>query len=238
MSVFSASRNSYPLGQPTRYAVQRQLPVPPMSAADQARNQGTTRRTESVNRSIRRPSGGGHRVAQRLQQRLGPSWHVVSALPAEIAGASSKQAGFLAVGPGGVYAVSVVDQGRQRVMIAGDIIQIKGDRPAYVARARRYAKTVQAALTNAVGTTVPVVAVLTFLGSGPISAHGLPTGCLVVSHRELDRLLTASGDKITADTAKKLAEIAAHPATWADQYRWFPGGQTATGPGDKNPTRR
>jgi hypothetical protein len=237
MSVFSASRNSYPLGQPTRRAVPRQLPSPSLSPADQARNQGT-RATNRVNRATRRPFTGGNRVAHRLQQHLGPSWHVVATLPDEMAATSRKQTGFLAIGPGGVYAVSVVDQGRQRVMIAGDVIQIKGDRPAYVAHARRYAKRVQTALTKAVGTTVPVVAVLTFLGNGPISAHGLPNGCLVVSHRELDRLLTASGDKITPDTAQKLAEVAAHPATWGDQYRWYPGGETATGPGDKNPTRR
>lgn len=263
MSVFFASRNRYPLGQPTRRAVPRQLPPPRLSPTDRAPaqvpgraaaqvpgrapnpipNQGTAKATapgtdSAAYRPPARPFAGGRRVAQRLQQQLGPRWHVVTALPADVAINGRKQAGFLAIGPGGVYAISVVDQGRQRVMMAGDVIQIKGDRPAYVADARRYAKKVQSALTDAVGTTVPVVAVLTFLGSGPISAQGLPAGCLVVSHRELDRLLTASGDKIAVDTAKKLAEVATHPATWADNYRWYPGGQTATGPGDKSATRR
>jgi hypothetical protein len=127
---------------------------------------------------------------------------------------SQDQTGLLAIGPAGVFAVSLVEHGRQRVLIAGDVIQIKGDRPPYVSRARRFARTARAALTAVVGTTVPVVPVLTFSGAGTISAHGLPTGCLVVKRRELDRLLTAAGNKITPETAQKLADVARHPATW------------------------
>jgi hypothetical protein len=225
MSVYSASRNRFPFGQSSRRA------VPPQSPAEWARSQVTSRAT-------RRLVAAGQRAEQRLQQHLGPSWHLVSRLHTGLVVTGQDHAGFLAIGPGGVFAVSVVDQGRQRVMIAGDVIQIKGDRPPYAARARRYAKTARTALTAAVGTTVPVVAVLTFVGSGLISAQGLPTNCLVVSHRELNRLLTASGEKITPQTAQKLAEIAAHPDTWAAQYRWYPDGETAAGPGDKSPTRR
>lgn len=217
MSVYSASRNSYPFGQSARRPLSRQSPV------DWARDQFT-------NRATRRLAAAGQRVEYRLQQHLGPSWHLVPGFRAGPLTPSQEHAGFLAIGPGGVFGVSVVDQGRQRVMIAGDVIQIRGDRPPYVAHARRYAKTARTALTAAVGATVPVVAVLTFVGNGAISAHGLPTGCLVVSHRELDRLLTAGGEKITPKTARKLAEVAAHPATWAEQYRWYPDGQTATGP--------
>jgi hypothetical protein len=134
-----------------------------------------------------------------------------------------------------VYAVTVVEHGRQRVLLAGDVVQIQGKRPPYVARARREAKTASDALTAAVGTAVPVVPVLTFVGSGALSAHGLPTGCLVVSHRELDRLLLAAGNKISSATAQKLAEVASHPATWADRYRWYPDSQTAS---DKGTARR
>ena len=80
-----------------------------------------------------------------------------------------------------------------------------------------------------------MVPILTFVGSGSISAHGLPTGCLIVNYRELDHLLSAAGERISAATARKLAEVASHPATWDDRYRWYPDGQTA---GDKPTTRR
>jgi hypothetical protein len=183
-------------------------------------------------RPTRRLSAAGQRAEQRLAQ-LGPAWRVIEWPPSM--SSDPERNGFLAIGPGGVYAVTVVEHGRQRVMVAGDVIQIQGRRPPYVARARRTAKKASEALTAAVGTTVPVVPVLAFVGSGALSAQGLPTGCLVVPHRDLDRLLLAAGNKISPNTAKKLADVASHPATWADQYRWYPDNQTAS---DKRSARR
>lgn len=186
----------------------------------------------------RRLAAAGQRAEHRLSN-LGPAWHVVDwpggRVSSQAGDRTHQRASFLAVGPGGVYAVSVVDQGRQRVMLAGDVVQIQGKRPPLVANARRDARRASAALSAAVGTRVPVIPILTFVGSGSISAQGLPDGCLVVNYRELDHLLAAAGEKISAVTARKLAEVASHPATWADQYRWYPDGQTA---GDKPTTRR
>ena len=172
----------------------------------------------------RRSSAASQRAEQRLTM-LGPAWRAVH-WPAQ--DLDPDQEAFLAIGPGGVYAVCVIDQGRQRVMLAGDVVQIKGRRPPYVARARRVARKASEALTAAVGSRVPVVPILTFVGSGTISAQGLPSNCLVVAHRELDRLLLAAGNKITPETARKLADVARHPATWADRYRWYPDGRTAS----------
>lgn len=203
--------------------------APPRSALDWAKQ-----RLSGGTRSTRRTSAAGQRAEHRLAQ-LGPSWQVVEWDHTGLGGPDQEQAGFLAIGPGGVYAVTVVDHGRQRVMLAGDVIQIHGRRPPYVARAKKTAKRASSALTAAVGTKVPVVPVLAFVGTGAISAQGLPTGCLVVPHRELDRLLLAAGDKISANTAQKLAHVANHPATWADQYRWYPDNQTAS---DKRSARR
>jgi hypothetical protein len=201
-------------------------PEPPRSPFDWARQRFGARPT-------RRLSPAGQRAEHRLAQ-LGPSWQVVE-WPAATDQAATDQNGFLAIGPGGVFAVTVVEHGRQRVMVAGDVIQIQGKRPPYVSRARRTAKKASEALTAAVGTTVPVVPVLAFVGSGTLSAQGLPSGCLVVPHRDLDRLLLAAGSKISPTTAKKLADVASHPATWADQYRWYSDDQTAS---DKRSARR
>lgn len=190
------------------------------------------RRRTAAERPMRRLSGAAQRAEHKLAQ-LSPTWRVVE-WPEPVAEGTA-QSGFLAIGPGGVYSVTVVDHGRHRVMLAGDVVQIHGKRPPHVARARKDAKTASTVLTAAVGTTVPVVAVLTLVGSGAISAQGQPNGCLVVSYRELDRLLLAAGNKISTDTAQKLAEVASHPATWADQYRWYPANQTAS---DKGTARR
>lgn len=184
-------------------------------------------RKRLAGRSQRRLTAAEQRAEQRLGQ-LGPAWRVVEWPASEDVLADQERTGFLVIGPGGVYAVTVVDQGRQRVMLAGDVVQIRGRRPPYVSRARKGARKASDALTAVVGSKVPVVPVLTFVGSGTISAQGLPSGCLVVAHRELDRLLRAAGNKISAATAKKLADVASHPATWADRYRWYPDDQTAS----------
>lgn len=229
MSVNSASNSSrdLPIGgapgtHPSGRPADREPTGPPRTAFDWARQRLAGRG------GTRRLSAAGQRATHQLAH-LGPSWQVVE-LPAvaTVASGDRDNTGFLAIGPGGVYSVTVVDHGRQRVMVAGDVVQIHGRRPPYVAQARRSAKRVSEALSAAVGTKVPVVPVLTFVGSGAISAHGLPTGCLAVVHRELDRLLLAAGNKISADTARKLADVANHPATWGDRYRWYPDNQTAS----------
>ena len=138
--------------------------------------------------------------------------------------------------------MTVADHGRARVLIAGDVVQINGRRPAYVAEARRDARRAGKAMSAAVGLTVPVTPVLAFVGSGVISVHGLPKDCLVATHRELDRLLIAGGARISPATASKLSAVAGHPATWANapyrptgDYRWYGDGRTAA---DKRATRR
>jgi hypothetical protein len=200
-------------------------------------------RRRRAEREARRIEAAGNRAVDRLQS-LGPAWHVVEWPLLGMDGVPNRErAGFLAIGPGGVFAVTVADHGRARVLIAGDVVQINGRRPPYVAEARRDAKRASRALSAAIGRTVPVVPVLAFVGSGAISAHGLPKDCLVATHRELDRLLVAGGARISPATAEKLSDVARHPATWLNapyrssttDYRWYGAGQTAA---DKPVTRR
>ena len=204
-------------------------------------------RRRRAERDARRLEAAGARALTRLD-RLGPAWHIVDWPRTDTAQTyyepdpSDDRAGFLAIGPGGVYAVTVADHGRARVLIAGDVVQINGKRPAFVAEARRDAKRAGRAMSAAVGLNVPVTPVLAFVGSGVISVHGLPKDCLVATHRELDRLLIAGGARISPATAGKLTAVAENPATWANapyrptgEYGWYGNGQTAA---DKRATRR
>jgi len=206
-------------------------------------------RRRRAERDARRLEAAGARVLHRLDQ-LGPAWHVVNwprtdrvdhGLAIDGPG-RDERAGFLAIGPSGLFAVTVVDHGRSRVLVAGDVVQINGRRPAYVAEARRDAKRASKAMSAATELTIPVAPILTFVGSGVISVYGLPTGCMVTTHRELDRLLIAGGSRISAATAEKLSQVARHPRTWvnapyrsAADYRWYGDGRTAA---DKRSTQR
>ncbi|HEX5596115.1 MAG TPA: hypothetical protein VFX61_08905 [Micromonosporaceae bacterium] len=207
-------------------------------------------RRRRADRDARRVEAAGARALNRLDQ-LGPAWHVVDWPRTELPGiglldldrgARNERAGFLAIGPGGLFAITVADHGRARVLIAGDVVQINGKRPAYVTEARRDAKRASKALSAAVGLTVPVTPVLTLVGSGMISVYGLPKGCLVATHQDLGHLLIAGGNRISAATAEKLSEVARQPSTWlnapyrsAAGYRWYEEGRTAT---DKRPAQR
>jgi len=195
-----------------------------------------SRRRRASDRGL---SAAGRRAASRLD--AWPDWHVVP-LPEPTDWFLSNrkpadQAGFLAIGPGGVFAVTVLDHGRSRVLLAGDVVQISGRRPPYIREARRAAKRASNALSAAVKTSVPVVPVLALVGSGPVTYYGLPKDCLVTTYQELDLVLAYRGERITPTTAQKLSVVAQHPETWrtADQYRWYPYGTQAA---DKTSWRR
>ena len=248
MTVFPA-RPALPVPSRALAPVERpQRPAAPPTAIEASRQSPVEwARRRRAERDARRLEAAGARALTRLD-RLGPAWHIVDWPRTDTAQSyhepdpSDNRAGFLAIGPGGVYAVTVADHGRARVLIAGDVVQINGKRPAYVAEARRDAKRAGRAMSAAVGLTVPVTPVLAFVGSGVISVHGLPKDCLVATHRELDRLLIAGGARISPATAGKLSAVAGNPATWANapyrptgDYRWHGNGQTAA---DKRATRR
>lgn len=162
----------------------------------------------------------GARALGQLEA-LGPAWHIIEWPRGELADelldpARDDRTVFLVIGPCGLFAISIVDHGRSRVMVAGDVVQINGKRPPYVSEARRDAKRATRALTKAVGKTIPVTPVLAFVGSGDISVYGLPKDILMATHRELDRLLIAGGSRISPATAEKLARVARHPGTWTN----------------------
>ncbi|WP_089154980.1 hypothetical protein [Micromonospora sp. NBS 11-29] len=203
-------------------------------------------RRRRADRGARRLEAAGARALGQLDH-LGPAWHVVDWPRTDPTDAlfdrvREDRAGFLAIGPSGLFAVTIADHGRARVLVAGDVVQINGKRPPYVAEARRDAKRASKALSEAVGLPIPVTPVLTFVGSGVISVYGLPKDCLMATHRELDRMLVAAGNRISPATAEKLSRVAQTPSTWFNgtyrpsaDYRWYDEGRTAA---DKRAARR
>lgn len=194
-------------------------------------------RRRRAERGARKLEAAGARALGQLDH-LGPAWHVIEwprtdAADLLLDDGRDDRAGFLAIGPSGLFAVTIVDHGRARVLVAGDVVQINGKRPPYVQEARRDARRAGKAMSGAVGHPIPVTPVLTFVGSGVISVYGLPKDCMMATHRELDRLLVAGGNRISPVTAEKLAQVAQHPGTWltgtyrpSADYRWYEEGRT------------
>jgi len=189
-------------------------------------------RTRRIERENRRADAAHQRVVERMDS-LGFEWRVLDLQAA----AGSDRMSFLAVGPGGVFAVK--DHGRSRVSFAGDVVQVDGRRPKYVQEARRTAKLAGAALSRIARVTVPVTPVLAFAGSGVISFYGIPKGVIVTSYGELSRVLNARGRRLAQNTVEKLHALASQPTTWvnppyvplAERYKWYPEGTGSTDKG-------
>ncbi|GAA5189403.1 hypothetical protein GCM10023322_42170 [Rugosimonospora acidiphila] len=194
-----------------------QAPRPtPLEWARRRRNDREARRADAIR----------ERAVNRLS-RLGVQWKVIDI--AEL-GLPAKNT-FLAIGPGGVFLVTIKQHGRTRVRLAGDVVQIDGRRLTYIAEAKKLADQAAKAMSRTAGSSIPVTPVLAFAGTGVIDVHGLPKGCVVTSYRELDYLLGAYGERIAPSTVSKLYSIARHPVTWADtapraqvqSYTWYSG---------------
>ncbi|GAA1786319.1 hypothetical protein GCM10009682_05510 [Luedemannella flava] len=166
---------------------------------------------------------------------LGPQWRVLDLNPAD--------PDFIAIGPGGIFSVTVCDHGRSKVELAGEVVQIEGRRPPYVQMARKEAQRISDTLSAAAGRRIPVIPMLAFMGTGQLVYWGKPPeGCVVSSYRDLRRALDAHGNRLGQPTIDKLCALADHPDTWtnhsnedAPNYQWYPEGTSAA---DKSRDRR
>jgi hypothetical protein len=175
-------------------------------------------------RDARKAAGARQRIADRMDS-LGKEWKVWDLKEAT----ETNHATFLAVGPGGVFAVTVKDHGRSRISFSGDVVQVNGTRPKYVAEARKNAQLAADALSRQAGVSIPVMPVLAFAGSGTLVFYGMPKGCIVTCYQDLNRVLKARGRRLADTTVAKVYAVANHPRTWvnepyvalADRYRWY-----------------
>jgi hypothetical protein len=197
-----------------RHAVLENPRTTPLQWARRRRNDRESRRAEVAR---------GRAVTKLM--RLGEAWKVLDIQEIGLTNANT----FLAIGPGGVFVVTIKQQGRSRVRLAGDVVQIDGKRPSFIMEARKTAIEAGKALSRTAGSAIPVTPILAFAGTGAIDVHGLPKGCLITSYRELDHLLTSYGERIGPRTVDKLYSIAKHPVTWVnpqeeaqvEAYTWY-----------------
>ena len=168
----------------------------------------------------RRPGASASCTGSRCSGR---HWHIVDYHP--------EDPDFLAIGPGGIFQVTVADHGRSKVQLAGDVVQVNGRRPPYVALARRDAARISQQMSAVAGRRIPVVPVVAFLGTGEIVYYGRPPeGCVVTSYRDIGRALNAHGNRITPADDREAGDLAGRVdsatsvSTWTDplivQVNW------------------
>jgi hypothetical protein len=192
------------IGPPGRHTLPDDPGTPRLTPLEWARRR-------RVHKEARRDGSVRSRAMGRLH-RLGSDWHLIEGDQLGL----GKRDAFVAIGPGGVFAVTVKSQGRSRVRLSGDVIQINGERPPWIAESIILADKLSAAFSRTAGTQIPVSPVLALAGTGLISLWGVPRRCVVMPYRELDNLLGAYGERIGSRTVEKLASIARHPSTTID----------------------
>ena len=151
------------------------------------------------------------RVLGRLT-KLGPGWHF---LDGNRLGVGDRES-FVAIGPGGVFAVTIRSQGRAHVRMSGDVIQIGGRRFTWLAEANKYAERVGETLSKSAGRQVSVISILVLAGTGLLTFYGLPRGAIVMPARDMASLLGSYGRRIAPRTVEKLASIARRRTIAAD----------------------
>ena len=189
-------------------------------------------RSRRADRERRRVLAGRNRVVHRVEM-LGPNWHIVDYHP--------EDPDFLAIGPGGIFQVTVADIGRARVEIAGEVVQINGHRPPFVALARRDAARISEQMSAVVNRRLPVVPVVAFLGRGEVVYYGKPPeGCVVTTYGDLGRALNAHGNRIRESTIQKLLIVAAQVDSRTVGQYLDSGANAADGrvPGPRGPSQR
>lgn len=175
-------------------------PMPPGRPKAGASPEGWLRRRREE-RARRRTLAGRRRIEHSVEL-LGPQWHIVDYHP--------EDPDFLAIGPGGIFQVTVCDHGRARVQLAGEVVQVNGVRYPYVDLARRDAVRISQQMSAAAGRRIPVVPVVAFLGSGPIVYYGQPpVGVVLTSYNDIGRALQAHGNRLLPVTIEKLLLVAA-----------------------------
>lgn len=157
----------------------------------------------------------GERWVSLELARLGSAWTVLASVPV---GRRTAPCDFVAIGPGGVFAITAKYSPGSPVRSSGVELTVGGrDRPADIARAMAEARQVGRRLSAATGADVPVTGLLVFVDSGAIRRLS-PAGDGIVDLRVISdtELVEVLGGPTVLEPGRLavLASAAARPDTW------------------------
>lgn len=167
---------------------------------------------DCTDRSWPLDADGVEQVAARLA-RLGDRWGVVHGVPVQPAGIAD----LLLVGPGGVYAVTVLHTPGATVWAGGETLLVNGASTRWVSESRELARSAATRLTAVAGIRLEINALLVVVGAhdGFVS-HGQPRdGARVLTRRNVDGWLRDQPTRLDATEVESLYAAARAPHTWA-----------------------
>ncbi|HEY0249842.1 MAG TPA: nuclease-related domain-containing protein [Gryllotalpicola sp.] len=153
---------------------------------------------------------GELRVAEELA-KLGPSWVVLHSVPV---GEHGRLIDHLAIGPGGVFAITVLHDENSAVWASSDSITVNGAERGYILASRDAATDAAVTLTRATGFNVPVYGLLVFIAPYSLTADGEFDDVGITTDRALHKWLTGVESALDEDKAVTVAEVAIESSTW------------------------
>lgn len=158
---------------------------------------------------------GERRVAELLG-RLDSSWTVLHSVPV---GAGTSDIDHVVIGPAGVFTINTKYSPGKKVWVAGYGLHVDGFKTHYVRNSVTEAARASDLLSRTTGMTVPVVGVIVFVNSGPMTrkapaAGGIGTPDIsVVTDAEL-LVQFASRPIFSDEQVQRIVEQAIRPETW------------------------
>ncbi|GAA4162775.1 hypothetical protein GCM10022286_22210 [Gryllotalpicola daejeonensis] len=174
---------------------------------------GRTFGTSPLSEASRRPyieALGELHVADELD-KLGAGWVILHDVPCGERGAVIDH---LAIGPAGVFAITVAHQQSDAVAVHGELLEINGLARPHLALARDLATEAAVSLTHAAGCNVPVRGLIVFIAPQSLSVRDEPDDVGVASDRSLLKWLAGREQVLDGAMVTAIADAAAEPATW------------------------
>ena len=159
-----------------------------------------------------RTLANGERSVAKTLEGLGPSWTILHDVPTDSAGGAGGRVSHLAIGPGGVIAISTRPV-RGQVVISETRCAVHGLKTDYVTRTIEEARRVQGLLDDDIIGTVPVTPILVLLCER-ITVQVPPLACHVVSRKRLIRLIGSLPVLLATEEIAAIVKVASSTATW------------------------
>jgi len=142
---------------------------------------------------------------------LGDDWTVLHAVPLS---SSTIELDHLAIGPGGVYAITTRNLSGQRVHVLGGTLRVNGGVTDHIRVARDEAERAAASLGKALGEVVEVRPVIVVID--PASTSRRPSPVAVLESGELSAWLRGQSMVHSDDDVARIAAAAGSRDTWRD----------------------
>ncbi len=142
---------------------------------------------------------------------LGDDWTVLHAVPLS---SSMSEVDHLAIGPGGIYAITTRNLSGQRVHVLGGTLRVDGSPTDHIRIARDEAERTAASLGKALGEVVEVRPVIVIID--PASTSRRPSSVAVLESGEVSSWLLSQPMVHSDSAVARIAAAAGSRATWRD----------------------